>query len=631
MNKENNIGIVGTVIVVFILFFLVTPQIIHAQIISLFAGSAMGLGDGGPATAAGLTIPTGIAIDATGNVFVNDYGNRIRKIDPSGIITTYAGTGIGGTTGDGGPATAAGISTGWGLTIDGAGNLYIASVYKIRKVDVSGIITTIAGTGVTGYSGDGGPATAAQFGTPTDIAFDNAGNMYISDAVNNCVRKVNSVGIISTYAGTGIAGYSGDGGPATAAQFNNIRSLAIDGVGNLYVGEDVNRCVRKIDAAGIVTTVAGDGTSGFSGDGGPATAAQLSGVTGVETNGGYIYISDRDYFNHRIRMVDPMGVITTIAGTGWIGFGGDGGPATAAELNTPCGIARYGGGNLYFCDRQNHRVRMITMPNSAPYFTHGSVANLTVCGEFNNIDTLLQVMDTNSAQPIAWTLIQPPAHGVAVTNYTTTSTGGILTPSGMSYMPYAGYAGPDTFKVRVYDGGAADTITIAVDVQQYPTAAPIAGKDTICVGDTAMLAGAAAGGIWSSSSPAVAGISGTGLCTGIMPGTAIITYTVTNFCGTDIATNTVWVFSEADCPVSVGHVAPEDVVKIFPNPNTGNFTLQLPHGENYVAIRDMTGRRVKEFMASHTTHVQMNVAAGVYFVEVVTGDVKWNGKIIVTP
>ncbi|MCF8450346.1 MAG: T9SS type A sorting domain-containing protein [Taibaiella sp.] len=608
----------------------------HAQIITTVAGNGgFGYsGDGGPATDAMLILPQGISINAYGDIFIWSGGNRVRKVDHiTGVITTYAGNGSGIASGDGGPATAAGIVNSWGIEIDVIGNLYIGSSNCIRKVDTAGIVSTFAGTGTTGYSGDGGPATAARFGTVKGVAVDVGGNLYIGDVINHCIRKVNTSGIISTFAGTGIAGYFGDGGPATAAKFNVIEDVAVDILGNVYVAEQGNCCIRKINTSGIISTIAGTGITGFSGDGGPATAAQLSGVKGIEVNGAYIYISDRAP-NERIRMIDPAGIITTIAGTGVPGLLGDGGPATAATLFGPHHLVRYGGGNLYFVDRQSSRVRMITMPNSTPYFTHGTIAHLTACGEYNPIDTLLRVMDSNATQPLTWSVVVPPAHGTAFVAYTTTSTGGVLTPTGTGYTPATGYQGPDTFKVRVSDGGAADTITIAVDVQVFPIAAPITGIDTICVGDMTTLTGPTVGGgtgVWSSPHSTVAVGAATGVVTGMATGTATITYTLSNYCGTATATHTVTILPSGDCPTGISSISASKHISIFPNPNTGSFTIELPTGTpSLITITDVMGRKMLELNSTASCPLSLPPgSAGVYFVEVMMGYERWYGKVVV--
>ena len=313
-------------------------------------------GDGGPAVAAQLDWPTGVAVDGAGNLYIADRNNRrIRKVDAAGVISTVAGDGTQGFGGDGGPATAAQLSSPQGVAVDGAGNLYIATGNRIRKVDAAGMISTVAGDGTPGYGGDGGPATAAQLNFPRDVALDGAGNLYIADLFNRRIRKVDAAGVISTVAGDGTRGYGGDGGPAVAAQLSDPIDVAVDGAGNLYIVNRSYQRIRKVDAAGVISTVAGDGTRGFGGDGGPATAAQLDTPYGVAPDGaGNLYIADGG--NRRIRKVDSAGAISTVAGGGPIG---DGGAAVAAQLDYPLGVAPDGAGNLYFADTFNHRIRKV--------------------------------------------------------------------------------------------------------------------------------------------------------------------------------------------------------------------------------------------------------------------------------
>ena len=316
-------------------------------------------GDGGPATQAQIVAPLGVAVDGAGNLYIADSDNRrIRKVDSAGTITTVAGTGEFGFSGDGGPATQAELYRPYGVAVDGAGNLYIADSdnRRIRKVDSAGTITTVAGTGEFGFSGDGGPATQAQIGYSRGVAVDGAGNLYIADRFR--IRKVDSAGTITTVAGTGEGGFSGDGGPATQAQISAPYGVAVDGAGNLYIADSDNHRIRKVDSAGTITTVAGTGEFGFSGDGGPATQAELYRPRGVAVDGaGNLYIADR----FRIRKVDSAGTITTIAGTGEGGFSGDGGPATQAQISAPYGVAVDGAGNLYIADTGNVRIRKVTL------------------------------------------------------------------------------------------------------------------------------------------------------------------------------------------------------------------------------------------------------------------------------
>ncbi len=323
-------------------------------------GSSGYSGDGGSALAAQLNAPNGVAVDADGNVYIADSGNhRIRKVSTSGIITTVAGLGVSGFSGDGGQATFAQLYSPRGVAVDGAGNLYIADYnnYRIRMVNAAGIISTVAGNGSYGYSGDGGPATSASMTYPYGVAVDGSGNLYIADSNNYRVRMVNSAGIITTAAGNGTYGYSGDGGPATGASIRSPYGLAVDGSGNLYIADSTNYRIRKVSTSGTITTVAGNGSSGFSGDGGSATSAVMTSPYGVAVDAsGNIYIEDSS--NYRVREVNAAGTIATVAG----GFVGDGGNALLAGLSSPAGVAKDSAGNVYVADSAANRVRMIA-PN----------------------------------------------------------------------------------------------------------------------------------------------------------------------------------------------------------------------------------------------------------------------------
>ena len=331
-------------------------------ITTVAGGGGLGSGgDGGPATQAQLTAPEAVAVDGAGHLYIADRSsNRVRKVDSTGTITTVAGTGEFGFSGDDSPATQAEINSPYGVAADGAGNLYIADSGndRIRKVDSTGTITTVAGTGEFGFSGDGGPATQAWVNSPDSVVVDGAGSLYISHRNNNRVRKVDSTGTITTIAGTGERGFGGDGGPASQAQISSPTGVAVDGAGNLYIADSGNQRIRKVDSTGTITTVAGTGEHGFGGDGGPASQAQISSPTGVAVDGaGNLYIADAG--NHRVRRVDSTGTITTVAGTGEHGFGGDGGPASQAQISSPTGVAVDGAGNLYIADAGNHRVRRV--------------------------------------------------------------------------------------------------------------------------------------------------------------------------------------------------------------------------------------------------------------------------------
>jgi uncharacterized protein (TIGR03437 family) len=317
------------------------------------------------ATNAGIGAVTGMAVDTAGNVYFNGL-NCVFRLDPHGALTRVAGAAAGGYSGDGGPAINAGVNTDIdeggpeaGVAVDRNGNLYIADTYnhRVRRVSPDGIMSTVAGDGTPGFSGDGGPAIHAQLINPAGIAVDTSGNLYIADPSASEVRKVSPEGIISTVAGDGAQGYSGDGAPATGANLNWPIGVAVDGAGNLYIGDYGNNRIRRIDVNGIIGTVAGDGTPASSGDGGPAAKAQLSypAFTAVDASGN-LYITTRD----RVRRISPDGVIATVAGDGTSGYSGDGGPAINAPLSYSLGVAADGNGNLYLADQFNARVRKVS-------------------------------------------------------------------------------------------------------------------------------------------------------------------------------------------------------------------------------------------------------------------------------
>jgi uncharacterized protein (TIGR03437 family) len=420
-------------------------------VITTVAGTgASGFSGDGPAASATLSSPAGIAVDAAGNLFIADsFNRRIRKLTPGGAISTVAGTGSPGVSGDGGLATNATLESPTGVAVDAAGDLFIADIGLIRKVTPdgkintlvqannaaiatdaagnlylsvngsnvvrrvtpSGVVTTVAGTGTQGFSGDGGPAINAML-SADGLAVDAAGNLYVADADNHRVRKVTSNGTISTVAGNNLYRFSGEGGLAVNATLNFPNGLTLDAAGNLYIADTQNDCIRKVSAGsissfgggsltffgnqpianpglnqpaavvldpsgnlyisdslnnhvrkvtpnGTITTAAGDGTPRYFGDGGPATSASLYGPWGLGMDGkGNLFIADS--LNHCIRKVTPDGAISTVVGNGSPGFSGDGTPAVNAELNQPTGLAVDSLGNLYIADLNNYRVRKVT-------------------------------------------------------------------------------------------------------------------------------------------------------------------------------------------------------------------------------------------------------------------------------
>ncbi|MFK8905631.1 RICIN domain-containing protein [Streptomyces sp. YS-3] len=348
-----------------------------AAAISTVAGTGVAAykGDNEPAVEAQLNRPYGIALDANGTLYLSDfYNNRVRRITTDGRISTVAGTGQAAFKGDGGPAVSAQLNYPREVVVDSTGTLYIADTnnHRIRKVTADGTISTVAGTGTAGFAGDGGPATGARLNLPVGLALNSAGELHISEYYNNRIRKVATDGTINTVAGTGQAGFKGDGGPAAVAQLRNPHGLAVDDADNIYIADYANHRIRKIDPDGGISTVAGTGTAGFSGDDGPAVSAKLNGPVGVAVDStGTLYISD--YSNHRVRKVTADGTISTVAGTGNAGFGGDDGLPASAQLNYPFGLALDCVDTLFIADHLNHRIRKITSSKTAGLPESGTV------------------------------------------------------------------------------------------------------------------------------------------------------------------------------------------------------------------------------------------------------------------
>jgi sugar lactone lactonase YvrE len=458
-------------------------------------------GDGGPATAAHVAYPTGIAKDASGNIYFVSNGT-IRKIDPSGIITTVAGTdGIGGYIGDGGLATAAYLYNPTGIAVDAAGNIYIADRQnnRIRKINTSGVISTLLGNGSYSESGDGGLAIFATCAYPSGIAVDAAGNIYFTDQGASRVRKINTAGVVTTVAGIGVYGFSGDGGPATAAALNQPFGLHIDAAGNLIIADRTNSRIRKVNASGIISTIAGNGENGFSGDGSAATAATLHFPIGVTTDAtGNLYIADAS--NYRVRKVSVGGTISTIAGNGVYGYSGIGGTPTEAELPSCWGVVVDAAGDIYVTEYEANAVVKITPCNNVSEF-EPITGTATAC---IGATTTLNCTTTGGT----WTSGSPTIATVDAAGVVT----GIM-------------AG--TADISYTTGTIVRTKTVTINA--LPEA--ITGTLSACVGTTTALGDATSGGTWSSGAVGIATVvSATGVITGVAAGTATISYTAATSC-----------------------------------------------------------------------------------------------------
>jgi len=386
-----------------------------SYLITTVAGGGSALGDNVPATSAQFSSTWGIAVDAAGALYIADLNEtRIRKVS-NGVITTVAGNGTQGPGGDNGPATSAQLWNPYGIALDRVGNLYIADSdnNRIRKVS-NGVITTVAGTGVGGFSGDNGPATSAQLYNPYGVAVDAAGNLYIADSNNNRIRRVSN-GVITSVAGGGSE--IGDGGPATSAQLGPV-GIAIDASGNLFVADRVSNRIRRI-SNGVITTVVGSGSHGFVGDNGLATSAQLNNPWGVAVDSaGNLYIADSG--NGRIRKVSN-GVITTVAGGG--SSFTDGGPATSSELG-PKGAAVDTSGNVFVADSDNARIREIVSSSQSTvgcqYAIDRSAQSFGTSGGSANVDVL-----TNTST-CPW-LVSNSSNWITISSGASTTGSGLLT------------------------------------------------------------------------------------------------------------------------------------------------------------------------------------------------------------
>ena len=452
--------------------------------ISTVAGNGQWIfrGDGGLATQSPLFLPIGGAADAAGNLILSDSNNqRIRMVNAAtGMISTVAGNGTPGFGGDGGPATSAQLANCEGIAQDSAGNLYVADTFnrRIRKITPAGIISTVAGNGLNSFSGDGGPAINAALGGPEGVAVDSQGNLYIADTLNQRVRKVSSSGVITTIAGDGIPGYTGDGVPSNASQLNTPRRVVLDSAGNIYIADSGNNVVRKIAAAtGIIRTVAGNTTNGYSGDGGPATAAALSDPHGMAVDAsGALLIADSG--NRVIRRVDSNGVITTIAGNGSATLSGDGRSPLNTGFGFPVDVSLDAAGNIYIADRANARVRRI-QPAPASLVVSQTGLTFSAAVDAAAVSTRTIRILNGGAGTIGWSAIASTVSGgpnwLAVSpaqGSSTSTTAGLLT---VAANPAGLAAGNYYGRIQIVSPGVTNSPRFLTVVLNVLSAAQTAG------------------------------------------------------------------------------------------------------------------------------------------------------------
>ncbi len=506
-------------------------------------------GDGGPAVAARLDRPQGLTADAFGNLYIADtFNHRIRKVDANGTISTVAGREAGGFGGDGGPATDAKLVWPRGVEADDGGILYIADTgnNRVRRVDLEGTITTVAGNGTGAFSGDGGPATDAGLYAPFALAFDVAGNLYIADSANQRIRKVDSSGTITTVAGNGVRGFSGDGGPAIAASLAFPFGITVDNSGNLYIADRLNRRIRKVDVNGTMTTIAGTGFWGHGGDGGPAIDASLAEPRDVAFDVyGNLYFTDSNY--SRIRRVDPGGTIYTVAGHQVSGFGGDGGPATSASMNQPFGLAFDVTGNLHFTDTGNHRVRRF-FPSLPPVCEATLPAAVECTGSTTAIDLDGSAASDPDGDPIAfsWTTDCPAPSFDDATSAMTTLTFESAAP---------GVCGPSecTATLTVTDDSGLANTCAPIPIRVADTTAPVIALEstTALILECSIDAFTDPGDLATDAcDPDVALVIGGATVDPSTLGDYLVTYAAADACGNDAAavTRTVTV-ADTTAPV----------------------------------------------------------------------------------
>jgi len=638
------------------------------NIITIAGNGGVGYsGDGGPATAATFYYPRGAAIDKAGNLYIADGSNNvIRMINLGDTISTFAGNGTAGYSGDGGLATNASFNYPYALATDASGNVYICDVNNssVRKIDRGDTITTIAGNGTTGYSGDSGFATAAELNAVHGVAVDRKGNIYLADYGNNRIRKINDTGMISTIAGNGTAGFSGDSGMATAAEISSPIGIAVDSLGNIYIADYGNERIRKINDTGMISTIAGNGNTGYTGDGGPATSAEMFGpITFALDDSGNIYFSDVE--NNAVRKIDRTGIISTIAGNGSAGFSGDGGLATAAQLYWPEGLAKDSKGNIYISEVLNCRSREIPIPLTA---TTDSVINICKAGNLGSIKVTPE--GGRSPYTYSWSNGQTSASATGLTsgsytvtikdmaNYMAQDTASIIEPPVLTVSPLAtpttvcsgtpailainAAGGTNVYTYSWSTGATTSTLSVSpdsgttysfivmdksgctydssvrVNTLPTPTVSLSITKDTMCINFMSdALMGTPLGGTFSG-----AGVVGSNFDANIAGvGTHAITYTYTavNGCSNSSTVNALVNACTGIDPLN----AAENGVEVYPNPFNQSIDITIDASDPVtIDLYTMIGQNISYGLMKQGSHIinTGSLPSGIYMMQVKTNN-----------